>query len=160
MRFALPSLLLSLAASAAPLQRTTIAEGFHDPLSIAVAGDGDVYLVEREGRLFRIRPDTGGVFQIGSLAVSALRAIDPKSNSAVEDGLQGIALDPGFAQNQRLYLFYSVPTDLIDRLSRFTADLQHKMAHRIMNHIQILFEARSAAVIGVGNIEVGVFAAE
>ena len=120
MRFALPFLFLTLVGSAAPLQRTTIAEGFHDPMSIAVAGDGDVYLVEREGRLFRIRPDTGGVFQIGSLAVSALRATDPKSNSAVEDGLHGIALDPGFAQNQRLYLFYSVPTDLIDRLSRFT----------------------------------------
>ncbi len=107
------------AASAAPLQKDTIAEGFRDPMSLAIAPDGDVYVVEREGRLLRIRPDTGGVFEIGNLPVSALRATDPKSDSAVEDGLQGIALDPDFAKNQRLFLFYSDPEKLIDRLSRF-----------------------------------------
>ncbi|MES2921702.1 MAG: PQQ-dependent sugar dehydrogenase [Verrucomicrobiota bacterium] len=120
MRNFLPLVFFSVAAgSAAPIQKDTIAEGFRDPMSIAVASDGDVYLVEREGRLLRIRPDTGGVFEIGNLPVSALRAIEPKSDSAVEDGLQGIALDPNFARNQRVYLYYSDPVKLIDRLSRF-----------------------------------------
>lgn len=107
---------------AAPFLKETIAEGFHDPMSIAPAPDGDIYLVEREGRLLRIRPSTGGVFEIGNLTVSALRATDPKSDTAVEDGLQGIALDPDFAKNQRIYLYYSHPTRLLDRLSRFTLD--------------------------------------
>ena len=71
------------AASAAPLQKDTIAEGFRDPMSLAIAPDGDVYVVEREGRLLRTRPDTGGVFEIGSLPVSALRATDPKSDSGI-----------------------------------------------------------------------------
>ncbi|MES2439660.1 MAG: PQQ-dependent sugar dehydrogenase [Verrucomicrobiota bacterium] len=114
------SLLLIGAATAAPLRKDTVAEGFHDPMSITVAPDGDVYLVEREGRLLRIRPTTGGVFEIGNLPVSALRSTDPKSNSAVEDGLQGIALDPDFAKNRRIYLYYSHPEKLLDRLSRFT----------------------------------------
>jgi cytochrome c len=120
MRLLLPlSLALVSTATAATLRKETIAGGFHDPMSIAPAPDGDVYLVEREGRVFRIRPSTGGVFQIGDVPVSALRESDPKSDSAVEDGLQGIALDPDFAKNQRVYLFYSVPDQLIDRLSRF-----------------------------------------
>jgi cytochrome c len=117
----LPLLLIGAAtvATAAPLQQVTIAEGFHDPMSLALAPDGDVYFVEREGRIFRVRPSTGGVFLIGELRVSALRESAPKSDSAVEDGLQGIALDPNFAQNQRLYLFYSDPDQMLERLSRF-----------------------------------------
>ncbi len=111
--------LLMASALGAPIQKHVIAEGFRDPMSLAVAPDGDVYVIEREGRLLRIRPQTGGVFVIGDLPVSALRSSAPKSDTAVEDGLQGIALDPKFAENQRLYLFYSVPDKLIDRLSRF-----------------------------------------
>ncbi|MES2657380.1 MAG: PQQ-dependent sugar dehydrogenase [Verrucomicrobiota bacterium] len=88
-------------------------------MSLAIAPDGDIYFVEREGKMVRVRPSTGGVFEIGNVPVSALRESDPKSDSAVEDGLQGIALDPKFAKNQRVYLFYSVPDNLIDRLSRF-----------------------------------------
>ena len=116
---ALSLICLGTAAAATPLRKETIAEGFHDPMSLAPAPNGDLYLVEREGRLLRIRPSTGGVFEIGTLPVSALRASDPKSDSAVEDGLQGIALDPQFAKNQRIFLFYSHPEKLLDRLSRF-----------------------------------------
>jgi cytochrome c len=105
---------------ASPLQKITTAEGLNDPMSLAIAPDGDVYVVEREGRLVRFRPQTGGVFEIGNLAVSALRISDRGSNSAVEDGLQGIAIDPGFAKNRRIYLYYSHPEKLLDRLSRFT----------------------------------------
>jgi cytochrome c len=120
MRKILPFFLLSIAAAhSAPLQKFTVATGLHDPMSIAPSSDGDIYLVEREGKLFRIRPSTGGVFEIGNLAVSALRTTDPKSETGREDGLQGIALDPAFKTNQRLYLFYSVPDKLMDRLSRF-----------------------------------------
>lgn len=118
MRRILPFFLVC-AATAAPLRKDTVAEGFNDPMSIAPAPDGDVYVVEREGKLLRIRPSTGGVFEIGNLPVSALRASEPKSDSAVEDGLQGIALDPDFSKNHRLFLYYSVPDQLIDRLSRF-----------------------------------------
>jgi cytochrome c len=121
MRKTLPLFLLCFgAATAAPLQKQTIASGFHDPMSLALAPDGDIYLVEREGKLLRIRPSTGGVFEIGNLPVSALRSSDPKSDSAVEDGLQGIALDPDFTKNSRIYLYYSHPEMLLDRLSRFT----------------------------------------
>jgi cytochrome c len=117
------SLLCLGTAMATPLHRETIVDGLHDPMSLAVAPDGDLYVIEREGRLLRVRPSTGGVFEIGQISVSALRASDPKSDSAVEDGLQGIALDPEFAKNQRVFLFYSHPEHLLERLSRF--ELRH-----------------------------------
>ena len=112
-------LLLASVSTAATLRKVSVAEGFHDPMSLSVAPDGDVYFVEREGKMFRFRPSTGGLFEVGDVPVSALRSTDPKSDSAVEDGLQGIAFDPDFAKNQRVYLYYSVPDKLIDRLSRF-----------------------------------------
>ena len=114
------SLLWISAATASPIQKTTVARGLNDPMSLAIAPDGDVYVVEREGRVLRFRPDTGGIFEIGNLSVSALRTSDRGSNSAVEDGLQGIALDPDFAKNRRFFLYYSHSEKLLDRLSRFT----------------------------------------
>ncbi len=108
------------AASAAPVQIEKIAGDFRDPMALAIAPDGDVYLVEREGRILRVRPSTGGVFPVGQIEVSALRASDPKSKYGREDAMQGIALDPDFARNQRVFLFYSAPDQKLDRLSRFT----------------------------------------
>ena len=113
-------LLLGIGLSvAAPLQRHLIAENLRDPMSLAIAPDEDVYVVEREGRLLRIRPTTGGVFQIGNVPVTALRKDTPKSDAGNEEGLQGIALDPSFQKNQRIYLFYSHAEKSTDRLSRF-----------------------------------------
>ena len=54
------AILCGATAAAAFIQRDTIAEGFCDPMSRAIAPDGDVYLVEREGRILRIRPTETG----------------------------------------------------------------------------------------------------
>ena len=121
MRIFLPfCLFLSGAALAAPIQKEAVVEDLADPMSLAIAPDGDVYIVSREGSIIRVHPQTGAVFEVAQLTVSALRSTDPKSDSAVEDGLQGIALDPDFAKNNRVFLYYSVPDKLIDRLSRFS----------------------------------------
>ena len=116
-----PIALLALIASApaAEIEKTYIADHFNDPMELAIAQDGDIYVIEREGKLVRIRPSTGGVFEVGQLPVSALRIADKDSPWAREDGLLGIALDPKFAQNQRLYLYYSHPDKMLNRLSRF-----------------------------------------
>ena len=106
-------------AVAAPLQKQVVAEGFHDPMSLTVAPNGDLYLVEREGRVLRIHPDTGGVFEIGKIAVSCQHANGPRNKVANEDALHGIALDPNFAKNSRVYIFYSHAEKICDRLSRF-----------------------------------------
>lgn len=125
MRLIIPFLIIGVASSTfihaadGPLRIEKIASNFHDPMSLAIAPDGDVYVVEREGRILRVRPATGGVFVVAQLQVSALRESDSKSKYGREDALHGIALDPAFAKNHRVYLFYSVSDKKIDRLSRF-----------------------------------------
>ena len=116
---ALLTTLLSVAATAAEIESTFVAEHLKDPMELAIAPDGDLYVVEREGRVLRVRPSTGGIFEIGNLAVTALRSNDPDSPYAREDGILGITLDPGFATNRRLYIYYSHPKELMNRLSRF-----------------------------------------
>jgi cytochrome c len=116
--FSLLALLGSLHAAQPDVE--TIASGLRDPMEISVAPDGDIYVIEREGRVLRVRPSTGGMFEIGTIPVTALREADAKSNWAREDGLLGITLDPAFAKNRRLYLYYSDPVKLLNRLSRFT----------------------------------------
>ncbi len=89
-------------------------------MEIAIAPDGTFFVTEREGRLLRVNPETGALFEIGKIAVEHLKISDRDSAYAREDGLQGIALDPDFENNQRIYLFYSAADVLVDRLSRFT----------------------------------------
>lgn len=120
MKSAAFAIALLSSAVAQPLTRTPIATDLEDPMAIALSPDGDIYITEREGRLLRIRPSTGGVFEVGQIPVEHLKKTDPNSPYAREDGLQGLALDPDFASNHRIYLYYSAPDKLLNRLSRFT----------------------------------------
>ena len=106
-------------ATAAEIQSTIVADKLHDPMEIAIVPNGDLIVVEREGRVLRVRPSTGGVFELGTVPVTALRQSDSNTPWAREDGLLGVALDPAFAKNRRLYLYYSHPSELLNRLSRF-----------------------------------------
>jgi len=103
----------------AGIEITPVAGNLRDPMEIAAAPDGDLYVVEREGRLLRVRPSTGGVFEIGALEVTALRGSDGGNLRGREDGLLGVALDPAFSTNHRIYLYYSHPVMELNRLSRF-----------------------------------------
>ena len=83
-----------------------------DPMALDVAPDGRVFFVERAGPVKTWDPSTDSTTTVGTIPVVT-------SN---EDGLLGIALDPNFASNRRLYLFYS-PTPAAanhQRVSRFT----------------------------------------
>ena len=119
LRSALLSGLTIACAPAAEIQSTTITDKLHDPMEIALVPNGDLLVIEREGRVLRVRPSTGGVFEIGNVPVTALREADRNSSWAREDGLLGITLDPGFTKNRLLYLYYSHPSEMLNRLSRF-----------------------------------------
>ncbi|MCB1230857.1 MAG: PQQ-dependent sugar dehydrogenase [Verrucomicrobiae bacterium] len=93
----------------------TVAGGFVDAMELAVAPDGGVFVVERTGALKRIDPESGTIVEIARLPVEVR-----KEEYARESGLLGIALDPAFAENGWLYLFYSLPGQSIQRLARFT----------------------------------------
>ena len=60
-----------------------------DPMSLTVAPDGRVFYVQRAGNLKVFNPADSSIKVAGNLAVTTVH----------EDGLLGLALDPGFAAN-------------------------------------------------------------
>jgi cytochrome c len=83
---------------------------FNEPTELAVARDGRVFVVERHGTISVFDPRTREHRLITKLPV----------NDGDENGLIGLALDPGFDTNGWLYLNYSRPTGDVHRLARFT----------------------------------------
>lgn len=91
-------------------------EKLNEPTELAVAPDGRVFYIERKGKVKSYSPaGNPRVKEIGQLPVY----------HQFEYGLMGLALDPQFATNHWIYLYYSPPSNPVDtaqRLSRFTFD--------------------------------------
>ncbi|MFD7322960.1 ThuA domain-containing protein [Streptomyces sp. NPDC059875] len=119
------------AEAAEEFQQVTLAKGGEEvgePMSLAVLPDRSVLHTSRGGELRRTDA-AGNTKVIGTIPVY----------SHDEEGLQGIGLDPDFAQNKAIYLYYAPPLDTpagdapndgtaadfatydgVNRLSRFT----------------------------------------
>ena len=78
-------------------QVVTMASGLEHPWSVAFLPGGGMLVTERPGRLLRMRAD-GSARPIGGL---------PPVAAAGQGGLMDLALDPGFADNRRLYFSYT-----------------------------------------------------
>ncbi|WP_455771789.1 ThuA domain-containing protein [Streptomyces niveus] len=118
-------------AAAPTFQQVTLAKGAEEagePMTLAVLPDRQVLHTSRDGTL-RIT-DEGGTTKVSG-------TLDVYSHD--EEGLQGVGVDPGFAQNRAIYLYYApkldtptgdapetgtaedfAPFDGVNRLSRFT----------------------------------------
>ncbi|WP_405407924.1 PQQ-dependent sugar dehydrogenase [Streptomyces decoyicus] len=118
-------------ASAEDFQQVTLAKGAEEvgePMSLAVLPDRKVLHTSRDG-ILRLTDENGTTKQAGRLAVY----------NHDEEGLQGVGVDPDFAQNRAVYLYYAPPLDTpagdapndgtaadftpfdgVNRLSRFT----------------------------------------
>ncbi|MEO3749616.1 ThuA domain-containing protein [Streptomyces sp. B6B3] len=93
-------------------EKVTLDDNTSNPMELAVADDGRVFYIERNGDVRVVRPD-GTVVTAGTLPVY----------TGQEFGLLGLALDPGFAENGWLYLYHSPDgSDSVDRVSRFTVE--------------------------------------
>ncbi|MGX1267306.1 glucose/arabinose dehydrogenase [Streptomyces phaeoluteigriseus] len=118
------------AAAAVEYQQVTLAQGVAEtgePMTLAVLPDRSVLHTARDGTL-RLTNAAGTTTVAGRLDVY----------SHDEEGLQGVAVDPGFASNRYIYLYYApklntpagdapsdgaasgfTPFDGVNRLSRF-----------------------------------------
>lgn len=85
-----------------------IAEGL-DPVAMAIAPDGRIFLAEKNGKVLVVENDVLRDVPLLTLAVD--------NNN--ERGLLGITLDPHFTLNGYLYLYYTVPGAGHNRVSRF-----------------------------------------
>jgi cytochrome c len=92
-------------------QQDVLLEGvFDEPTELSVAHDGRVFVVERHGTVSVYDPATHAQRVIARLVV----------NDTDENGLIGLALDPGFETNHWLYLNRTLGNH--HRLARFTLE--------------------------------------
>lgn len=91
---------------------TVYASGLTLPTSMAIAPDGRIFVGEKGGRL-RVVSSTGELLSAPFVAVPVV--------TDGERGLLGIAIDPEFQTNRFIYVYYSVDTGTLNRVSRFTA---------------------------------------
>lgn len=83
------------------------------PTALAFAPDGRIFVTQQTGAL--------RVVKAGALLPTPFFSITTDSTS--ERGLLGVAVDPVFAQNSFVYVYYTVPgSPAHNRISRFTAN--------------------------------------
>ncbi|MEW1587773.1 ThuA domain-containing protein [Micromonospora vinacea] len=99
------------ASKTSNFEKVTLDSNTSNPMELDIAPDGRVFYIERDGRVQIVKPDTG----------NTVTAVDLDVFTGNEDGLIGIRLDPDFATNKWVYLYYA-PNDGVTRnlLSRFT----------------------------------------
>jgi len=91
-----------------------------DPMEISITPDERVIFVERSGSMRIWKPDTKATVTAARFSVNFHR--NPEKGFAWEDGLIGLTLDPGFASNHWLFVYYSPTNASENRVSRFTLD--------------------------------------
>ncbi|MGN9783115.1 ThuA domain-containing protein [Nonomuraea sp. ZG12] len=95
-------------------EKITLDDNTADPMELDVAADGRVFYIQRRGEVKIHKPDTHTTVTAATLDVY----------TGGEDGLVGMELDPDFADNGHIYLYWS-PADSdddVNRLSRFTVN--------------------------------------
>ncbi|MFE0171252.1 ThuA domain-containing protein [Streptomyces sp. NPDC059002] len=93
-------------------EKTALDDNTADPMELDVAKDGKVFYVQRSGEVKIFDPKTHATTTAGKV----------DTYTGGEDGLVGMELDPEFADNRWIYLYYAPAkaTDDVNRLSRFT----------------------------------------
>ena len=95
-----------------------LSSGLEDPIAIAVSANDQVFIIERKGAIkLHHQGGTEKIFQLDAIHKEIAQGGD---NVAKECGGLGIVLDPDFAQNQYVYIYYSPKEKSCNRLSRFT----------------------------------------
>ena len=99
-------------AVVAGFTESVFASGLTQPTAMAAAPDGRIFVAEKGGAL--------RVVQDG--AVLATPFVSLNVNTFSERGLIGVALDPNFATNNFVYVYYTTNAATpVNRVSRFTA---------------------------------------
>ncbi len=91
--------------------KTDLATGLSNPVAMSIAPTGEVYFIQFGGAVKIYNPATNMTTTAGTV---------PVYNEG-EDGMLAIALDPNFAENGWVYLYFSPAAPGVgNRLSRFT----------------------------------------
>ncbi len=110
--------------------KTVLADELTEPMELDMFPNGKVMLIERRGALKMYDPSTGLLNIVAHLSV----------HSEHEDGLMGFAIDPNYASNQWIYLYYSPPGKVaVNNLSRFVfrGDSLEKASEKIILQVAV-----------------------
>jgi cytochrome c len=99
--------------------KTTLVKGeFFEPTEMTILPNFDILVTQRRGELMLYKNETKQVKQVGLLKVYWKTEHTPGVNA--EEGVMGLAKDPNYAKNNRIYIYYSPADSSVNRLSRFT----------------------------------------
>lgn len=91
--------------------KSVLVEKLDEPMEMAFLPDGRILFVERKGDVKQYQPKTGETKVIGHIQVNTKYKNRAGQVREAEEGLMGIEVDPNFASNHWLYLFYAHPTE-------------------------------------------------
>jgi glucose/arabinose dehydrogenase/cytochrome c551/c552 len=94
-----------------------VSDTFFEPTEMTILPNLDILILQRRGEVMLYKQATGEVKQVGFLHVyfkSLVKGVN------VEEGMLGLAKDPGFANNHWVYIYYSPFDSAVNRLSRFS----------------------------------------
>lgn len=133
------------------LTRTVVMSGLSNPWDIAFAADGAMFFTERCAGL-SVRRTDGTRTRLFGTAGSALVAAD--LFCAGQSGMNGVALDPDFATNRRVYVYMSsnaTTSPRTNRVVRVQLDAGYTTASDRTDIVTgIAFKDVSNAVGGIG----------
>ncbi|WP_170245270.1 malectin domain-containing carbohydrate-binding protein [Gelidibacter salicanalis] len=95
-------------------QKVELLTGLANATTMKFAPDGRIFIVDRYGELLIYKPNTQTTVSAGVLPVF----------HGFEDGFLGLAFDPYFTSNQKVYIYYSVLPNSANtnRISQFSMD--------------------------------------
>lgn len=128
-----------------------VSETLYNPTNglTAIAFDhtGAVFTTEKLGRVLRALPNGNGGFHTATLFTDLSAQVD----TAAESGLLGMTLDPDFANNRFLYLFFTTASD--QRLVRLTATADFSAAQAGSTLVLLSGLPRAAGIHKGGDIQ-------
>ena len=119
---------LRINASPVDIYVEEVVEGLDHPWGLAFLGDGDLLITERTGKLRQVRN-----WHLQDEEISGL----PEINEIGQGGLLGIALHPGFDNNNLVYLSYAGRV----RGRYGTEVLRGRLENNRLTNIEVIFKA-------------------
>lgn len=99
----------------------TMASGLSFPTSMAIAPDGKLFITEQAG--------TCEIWQNNTrLEANFFANVPITTTTTSERGLLGLAFDPNYSKNRFVYVYYTTTSDFHNRISRFKADVNGRLA--------------------------------
>ncbi|MHA4894215.1 PQQ-dependent sugar dehydrogenase [Pedobacter sp. PWIIR3] len=100
--------------------KVVLQQKLEEPIQFQILAGGKVLYAERKGKMKVYDPATNKLEVIAEFNVSREYVSKTGEHSEGEDGLQGMILDPDYATNHWMYVYYSPKDVSVNRLSRFT----------------------------------------